>query len=66
MDFHDVQDAAEKASLSVYARAVLARAVQDNPTVRCLMVCAFLDGGEVGIECRLLGADDQPVSGWGQ
>jgi hypothetical protein len=63
-DIHEAMAASELASLAAFARAVLARAVADNPSVRNLTVAAAIEGGEIEINGVLLGADEEALGGF--
>ena len=49
-DLNDQMAASELASLAAFARAVLARAVSNEPSIQMLSVRAEAVGGEVEIE----------------
>jgi hypothetical protein len=57
--------ASEQASLAAYARAVLARSVQDNPAVARLELVATVDAGEIAIDVTMCDHGSQPLEGWG-
>ncbi len=64
MQFHlqESMRASEYASLAAFARAVLARAVSDDPTVRVLRLDAEVSGGEIEIAGLFLGQGDVEVA----
>ncbi len=65
MDRNEAMAAAEQASLAAFARAVLARSIQDNPAVSHLELSAATEAGEITIDVVLCNATGQPLEGWG-
>lgn len=63
--FIEAQHAAELVGLAVYARAVLSRAVDDEPGVVSLRLSVTHQSvGMSVIECELINRDDMALGGW--
>lgn len=65
MTHDEIMAASERASLAAFARAVLARSVQDNPTVAHLELSAAVEAGEISIDVLTTDIAGLPVAGWG-
>lgn len=65
MDLHDAMRAAEFASLAAFARAVLARAHSDDPTVSNLTLVADVTDGEIEIGGAFHDRQEVAIGGFG-
>lgn len=64
-DISELMRVSEYASLAAFARAVLARAVADDPRVANLTVACDIDGGEIVVAGAFHDSADTPIAGFG-